>query len=324
MDLFEKQSSNPYAQRPFAPNPTLPSARFNGAGMLNTMGAKGRQAGLTASANDQQIAAQMVALAVAELGIDPQSILSEAGFARALDAAQNAPDSTLSQFDPETALAFLAHQMRSSDGSNLESRPRAAAASNPSGRRAAVRRREQDLQSQTVASQAKLPEAKPDGATQIAQAAAPLSGRAKNQAQGLLQVAKHASRGRRHDGRCYFHVANFLDRVPYGKVGNRQFNSQVPGSHWREARQFAEWANKGNNADRMGLKRLNIDNPYDAPPGAIVVVRAGTPGTAHPTAGDIAVRGEGNAFYNGGEMSYGGRGNFPPGNNYVLGVYMPK
>ena len=31
------------------------------------------------------------------------------------------------------------------------------------------------------------------------------------------------------------------------------------------------------------------NNPYNAPRGAIVVVKAGTPGTAHPVAGDIAV-----------------------------------
>jgi len=35
------------------------------------------------------------------------------------------------------------------------------------------------------------------------------------------------------------------------------------------------------------------------------------------------VRGHGSHLYNDGEMSYGGPGNFPPGNNYVLGVYVP-
>jgi peptidoglycan hydrolase-like protein with peptidoglycan-binding domain len=147
---------------------------------------------------------------------------------------------------------------------------------------------------------------------------------AQAQMDRLHEHARARSAGKRPDGFCYKHVANFLDQVPaYGKIGNRQFDSQVPGSHWAEARQFAEWANRGDNAAKMGLRRLNIDNPYDAPPGAIVVVRAGTPGTAHATAGDIAVRGTGNNFYNGGSMSYGGRQSFPPGNNLVLGIYVP-
>jgi hypothetical protein len=63
---------------------------------------------------------------------------------------------------------------------------------------------------------------------------------------------------------------------------------------------------QGNNAEKHGLKRLNISNPYDAPPGAIIVVK-----------------GPGDAFYNDGNMGYGGRQNFPPGNSYVLGVYVP-
>ena len=149
------------------------------------------------------------------------------------------------------------------------------------------------------------------------------SDQAKQQMQSMLNRAKKDSVGRRPDGRCYSHVAGYLDNEKYGKLG-QNFNATVPSTHYAEARQFAEYMNQGNNADKAGLRRLNIDNPYDAPPGSIVVVRAGTPGTAHPTAGDIAIRGDGNAFYNGGEMSYGGPGNFPPGNKHVLGIYVPK
>src|SRR5207247_567912 len=74
---------------------------------------------------------------------------------------------------------------------------------------------------------------------------------------------------------------------------------------------------------KLGLKKLNLTNPYKAPPGAIIVVRAGTPGTHHPFAGDIVVKGPGNHFYNDGEMGYGGSQNFPPGNRHVLGIYVP-
>ena len=151
----------------------------------------------------------------------------------------------------------------------------------------------------------------------------PLNANQQGQMNNLLAAARTSSAGRQPDGQCYSHVAKFLDRVGYGNVGGGNFNNVVPPSHYAEARQFAEFANTGDNAARMGLKRLPIDNPYDAPPGALVVVRAGTPGTAHPTAGDIAVKGEGDRFYNGGEMGYGGRNNFPPGNDLVLGVYVP-
>ena len=58
----------------------------------------------------------------------------------------------------------------------------------------------------------------------------------------------------------------------------------------------------------MGISKKSCSNPYtcNLPKGSLIVVRAGTVGTAHPTAGDIAVVGSGGRFYNGGEMSYGG------------------
>jgi uncharacterized Zn-binding protein involved in type VI secretion len=150
-----------------------------------------------------------------------------------------------------------------------------------------------------------------------------ISEQGQKQMQTMLQHSKNASVGRRPDGNCYKHVSGYLDNVKYGNLG-QNFNAHVPPSHWPEARNFAEWMNQGNNAEKAGLQRLPIKNPYDAPPGSIVVVRAGTPGTRHATAGDIAIKGQSDIFYNGGEMSYGGRQNFPPGNSYVLGIYAPK
>ncbi|TNE48961.1 MAG: hypothetical protein EP343_13850 [Deltaproteobacteria bacterium] len=151
-----------------------------------------------------------------------------------------------------------------------------------------------------------------------------ISSQGRQQMQDMLRFSRNDSIGRRPDGYCYSHVADYIDRVGYGKIPKWGFNASIPGAYWSEARQFAEYLNQGGNAERLGLKRLHLDNPYDAPEGAIVVVRAGTPGTGHPTAGDIAIKGEGNAFYNGGEMGYGGRQNFYPGNNYVLGIYVPQ
>jgi len=84
--------------------------------------------------------------------------------------------------------------------------------------------------------------------------------------------------------------------------------------------------NQGSNAADLCLENVQgkySNNPYKAPDGTIVVVRAGTPGTANPIAGDIAVNGEGNYFWNGSEMGYGGSSNFPSNNDYVLGIYAP-
>ena len=98
-------------------------------------------------------------------------------------------------------------------------------------------------------------------------------------------------------------------------------------AYWAEAHQFADYLNSGSNAADLCIKNVQSqysNNPYKAPNGAIVVVRAGTPGTAHPTAGDIAIAtSSGDVFWNGGEMGYGGSQNFPPGNSYVLGIYVP-
>ena len=177
------------------------------------------------------------------------------------------------------------------------------------------------LTSKTEAAQPKPPADKPP--TPPKPSGSTISEQGQKEMKAMLARAKADSTGRRPDGRCYSHVADYLDREKYGNLG-QNFNAHVPSSHWAEARQFGEWMNQGNHAELAGLQRLPIDNPYDAPPGSIVLVRAGTPGTAHPTAGDIAIKGEGNIFYNGGEMSYGGRQNFPPGNNHVIGIYAPK
>jgi ribosomal protein L27 len=137
---------------------------------------------------------------------------------------------------------------------------------------------------------------------------------ARKQLANLLAVAQRNASGKRPLGKCLFAVQNYLDQVTYGK-------GKVPRLPF--ARNYAEFLNRDHNGEKLGLKRLNIHNPYDAPPGSIVVVRAGTPGTHHPTAGDIVVKGKGDRFFNDGEMGYGGRQNFPKGNDFVLGVYVP-
>ena len=139
----------------------------------------------------------------------------------------------------------------------------------------------------------------------------------------LLSTAKADSDGKRPDGRCYSHVSSYIDSVGYGGIAKGGFDSAIPSSYWAEAHMFADYLNKDGNAARLSLKNTGGTNPYNAPAGSIVVVRAGTPGTVNPTAGDIAVKGSGDTFWNGGAMGYGGSGNFPAGNTFVLGIYEP-
>ena len=142
-----------------------------------------------------------------------------------------------------------------------------------------------------------------------------ISAKGRQQMKELLNIAQANSQGKRPDGMCLKHVGDYLDRTSYGKIGHGGA-PRFPLAH-----NLGDWLNK--NHSQMGIKKLNIDNPYKAPPGSIVVVRAGTPGTHHPTAGDIVVVGKNGHFYNGGEMGYGGSQNFPKGNNYVIGVFAP-
>ena len=163
------------------------------------------------------------------------------------------------------------------------------------------------------------------GATLGEDSGAPVAG---NGSQSLLEVARRNSVGKRPDGRCYQHVANYIDQAGFCGIQKNGFNAAIPAGYHAEARQFAEYLNQGDNASRLGIVKLGTDNPYRAPAGSIVVVSANRPGcegaSCHPTAGDISVAdGKGN-FYNGGEMGFGGSNNYPSGNNYVLGIYACK
>jgi GH24 family phage-related lysozyme (muramidase) len=139
----------------------------------------------------------------------------------------------------------------------------------------------------------------------------------------LLGIAHSASQGRSPDGRCYAHVCQFLVQCNgYGKITNPY--KQFPPGALPEAHDFADLMNSGG-AQRFHLERLSMHNPYDAPSGSIVVVKAGSPGTSHPTAGDIAVADGHGQFYNGGMMSYHGRAGWNASPRaHLLGVFVPK
>lgn len=113
----------------------------------------------------------------------------------------------------------------------------------------------------------------------------------KSDMSNLESVSYADSRGKSPDGMCYSHVADYIDAVGYGGINKNGFDDAIPSQYWTYAYQFAEYLNTGNNAANLCLKNIQSsvsNNPYDAPSGAIVVVRAGTPGTANPVAGDIA------------------------------------
>ncbi len=143
----------------------------------------------------------------------------------------------------------------------------------------------------------------------------------------LLDVARASASGLPPRGRCYAAVARYIDTVGYGNMPAQPPEAigslpSIPDAYGAYAHQFADYVNDGHAAE-LGLEILDLDDPYLAPPGAIVVVRAGTPGTSHPTAGDISVAAGDGVFYNDGEMGYGGDDGFPPGNDFVLGIYAP-
>merc|ERR1719453_139083 len=91
----------------------------------------------------------------------------------------------------------------------------------------------------------------------------------------LESYARSQSVGYRPDGRCYFHVANFLDATGFGGINRYGFDDAIPSAYWVEARQFAEYLNQGNNAANLCLRNDQAkynNNPYNAPAGSIVVV----------------------------------------------------
>lgn len=143
----------------------------------------------------------------------------------------------------------------------------------------------------------------------------------------MKSASKADSQGKSPDGMCYSHVSGYIDAHGYGGIGAGRFDAFIPSAYWTYAHQFADYLNKDGNAARLGLANIQSslqNNPYNAPGGSIVVVRAGTPGTANPVAGDIAVSDGGSGyFWNGGAMGYGGSGNFPSSNTYVLGIFVP-
>lgn len=148
-----------------------------------------------------------------------------------------------------------------------------------------------------------------------------ISARGQTQMRAIVSYATshHAGASR---GRCFEYVWRYLTSSGYGLLNDHGDAADMGSAY---ARNFAEYMNAASNAELWGLRRLAIDNPHDAPAGAVVVVAAGSPGTSHPTAGDIAIAAGGGRLINDGpNMTYGSRATFKAAGGRLLGAYVPR
>lgn len=163
--------------------------------------------------------------------------------------------------------------------------------------------------------------------TQTSNAAPAISENGQKQMADVVDYALANHRGA-SNGQCFNAVWGYLTSSGYG---NLKAWDDLPDMGSDEAREFAEYLNKSSaNLDEAGLQRLDtafnppITSPHDPriPNGAVIVVAAGSYGTAHPTAGDIVIKaGEGRFVNDGPNMDYGTASNWT---GKLLGIYIPK
>lgn len=166
-----------------------------------------------------------------------------------------------------------------------------------------------------------------DAATQTSNAAPAISENGQKQMADVVDYALANHRGA-SNGQCFNAVWGYLTSSGYG---NLKAWGDLPDMGSDEAREFAEYLNKSSaNLDEAGLQRLDtafnppIASPHDPriPKGAVIVVAAGSYGTAHPTAGDIVIKADEGRFVNDGpSMDYGNTENWT---GKLLGVYIPR
>ncbi len=163
--------------------------------------------------------------------------------------------------------------------------------------------------------------------TQTNSAAPAISEKGQKQMNSVVDYAMRNHRGG-SNGDCFNAVWGYLTSSGYG---NLKSWGDLPGMGSDEARHFSEFMNRSSaNLNEAGLQRLDtafnppITNPHDPriPKGAVIVVAAGSYGTAHPTAGDIVIKaGEGRFINDGPNMNYGTASTWT---GKLLGVYIPK
>lgn len=176
----------------------------------------------------------------------------------------------------------------------------------------------------------------------------PLSGRALEQMRALVDVARNHAPGT--VGWCHVAVPGYLDvlRAKGPGYGSRDFDFRAEPTLEVPA-QFGEWLDTPGMLERTGLRKLDVTSPYDAPPGSLVVVAAGSPGTtpnewwvrgmhgksphpawaAHPSwPGDLSIAAGNGKFINDHTtQQYGGREGWETarrnGTARLIGVYAP-
>ncbi len=153
-----------------------------------------------------------------------------------------------------------------------------------------------------------------------------ISAQGREQMRKVVDYAMQNHRGA-SNGQCFNAVWGYLTSSGYGNLSNW---ADLPNMGSAEAKDFAAYMNaRQDNLDEAGLQRLDtafdppITNPHDPriPEGAVIVVAAGSTGTAHPTAGDIVIKGNGRFINDGPNMDYGTSSTWQ---GKLLGVYIPK
>ncbi|MFZ5949094.1 MAG: hypothetical protein ACOYXC_00195 [Candidatus Rifleibacteriota bacterium] len=153
-----------------------------------------------------------------------------------------------------------------------------------------------------------------------------ISSAGQSQMKSVVDYAMQNHKGA-SNGQCFNAVWGYLTSSGYGKLDQW---GDLPNMGSAEAKDFAAFMNaRQDNLDEAGLQRLDtafnppITNPHDPriPVGAVIVVAAGSTGTAHPTAGDIVIKGNGRFINDGPNMDYGTKDTWQ---GKILGVYVPK
>lgn len=153
-----------------------------------------------------------------------------------------------------------------------------------------------------------------------------VSAEGRSQMRNVVEYAMNNNTGA-SNGQCFNAVWGYLTSSGYGNLANW---NDLPNMGSAEAKDFATYMNaRKDNLEEVGLQRLDtaltppITNPHDPriPEGAVIVVAAGSTGTAHPTAGDIVIKGNGRFINDGPNMDYGTKETWQ---GKILGVYIPK
>jgi hypothetical protein len=143
----------------------------------------------------------------------------------------------------------------------------------------------------------------------------PQAKKALGEMQRLARTAEAMYGDKTPNGMCAQAVRTILDAGNFAgaDAGRNRGSLGLYG-----AKDYGEYWNNGG-AAKDGLERLDITNPYDAPPGSIIVIKPGH--NANSTWGDINIAVGNGRFINDGNMQLASEASWGPGD--LLGVYAP-